>query len=398
MPACSIGVLRREHEERRAHLPRDAVDGDAALLHHLEERRLGLRARAVDLVGEHDVREDRAGVELERALLLVVDGDAGDVAGQQVGGELDAGVGALHRLGERPRERRLAGAGHILEQDVTVAQHRREHELDHVALAEDRALTLSAIWPNVCANQVACSCVMVIAVPSRAGSVRGALRVRARGGGRRRSRPAAGSGRRSRRTSWSRRPGPSPARSSRPAPRCRRRARRRPGRSTIRAVCGSTAPAASKKAVRESSNEIVRLARRARVASCAGAMPPTQRLHRPLRLHLVRARCPRAGTTAAHGVAVPHTVVHVPHADAGVAVEDRCRVPSRRTRRGCGWGRARSTSGRRGSSTRRGAPRHPGWRRPRSPALGRVPHAVRARSAAVDDRTTRRRTTTRRTA
>ena len=74
------GVLRREHEEGHADLPRDAVDGDLALLHDLEQRGLRLRARPVDLVGEDDVGEDRAGVELERSGLLVVDRDAGDVA------------------------------------------------------------------------------------------------------------------------------------------------------------------------------------------------------------------------------------------------------------------------------------------------------------------------------
>ena len=102
------GVLRREHEERHPHLTRDAVDRDAPLLHHLEKGGLGLRARAVDLVGEHDVREDRAGVELEDPLLLVVHADAGDVPRQQVGSELDAGVRALHRLGHRAGERGLA--------------------------------------------------------------------------------------------------------------------------------------------------------------------------------------------------------------------------------------------------------------------------------------------------
>ena len=39
---------------------RRAVDGDLALLHRLEQRRLGLRRGPVDLVGEHDVGEQRA--------------------------------------------------------------------------------------------------------------------------------------------------------------------------------------------------------------------------------------------------------------------------------------------------------------------------------------------------
>ncbi len=134
------GVLRRDHEERLSHRTGDAVDRDVPLLHHLEQRRLGLRARPVDLVGEHDVREDRAGVEGELAGLLVVHRDAGDVARQEVGGELDACARALHRLRDRAGERGLARAGHVFEQHVALAEHRGEHELDDVALAEHRPL------------------------------------------------------------------------------------------------------------------------------------------------------------------------------------------------------------------------------------------------------------------
>ncbi len=66
-------VLRGDHHERPRHLVALAVDGDVAFLHHLEHRRLRLRRRPVDLVGEDDVGEDRAGTELERAVGLVVD-------------------------------------------------------------------------------------------------------------------------------------------------------------------------------------------------------------------------------------------------------------------------------------------------------------------------------------
>ena len=58
-------VLRGEHEERARELVSVQVDGDRALLHALEQPRLRLGRRAVDLVDEHDVGEDRAGPELE---------------------------------------------------------------------------------------------------------------------------------------------------------------------------------------------------------------------------------------------------------------------------------------------------------------------------------------------
>ena len=114
----------------------DAVDGDAALLHHLEQRRLRLGRGAVDLVGQHDGVEDRARVELEGALVLVVDRDAGDVGGQQVGRELDARVAALERVGQRPGQHRLARAGDVLEQEVPLGEQAGQRQPDDVALAE----------------------------------------------------------------------------------------------------------------------------------------------------------------------------------------------------------------------------------------------------------------------
>ena len=58
-------VLRRHHEERRRQPVRDAVHGDLMLGHRLEQRALRLRRRAVDLVGEQQLREQRAGMEAE---------------------------------------------------------------------------------------------------------------------------------------------------------------------------------------------------------------------------------------------------------------------------------------------------------------------------------------------
>ncbi len=67
-----------------------AVDADPPLLHRLQQRGLGLGRRAVDLVGQHEAGEHRAVAEAELALADVEDVGADDVAGQQVGRELDA--------------------------------------------------------------------------------------------------------------------------------------------------------------------------------------------------------------------------------------------------------------------------------------------------------------------
>ena len=58
-------VLRREDEERLLEHVRRVADRDAVLVHRLEQRALRLRRGAVDLVGEDDVREDRALAEVE---------------------------------------------------------------------------------------------------------------------------------------------------------------------------------------------------------------------------------------------------------------------------------------------------------------------------------------------
>jgi hypothetical protein len=134
-------VLRREHEERIGERAGDAVHRDLALRHGLEQGRLRLRHRAVDLVDEHDVGEDRPRPELEVPHLLVEDREASDVGGLQVRRALDP---RRHRLldGLRDcaREDRLGGSGHVLEQDVALADQRREDEPDLLALAPDRDL------------------------------------------------------------------------------------------------------------------------------------------------------------------------------------------------------------------------------------------------------------------
>ena len=83
-------VLRGEHDERLGQRARLAVDRDLRLLHRLEQRALRLGRRAVDLVAEHDVGEDRPLAQLELARARRQHVGARDVGRQQVGRELDA--------------------------------------------------------------------------------------------------------------------------------------------------------------------------------------------------------------------------------------------------------------------------------------------------------------------
>jgi hypothetical protein len=83
-------VLRRhDHEQLRQRIGHGA-DGDLPLAHRLEQRRLHLGRCAVDLIGEHEVVEQRALAEHERAVLRPIDLGAREVRGQEVRRELQA--------------------------------------------------------------------------------------------------------------------------------------------------------------------------------------------------------------------------------------------------------------------------------------------------------------------
>ena len=70
------------------------------LLHRLEQRALRLGRGAVDFVGEHQLRKDRAALKAELAGLAVEDRHAEHVGGQQVAGELHALKRQAERLGD----------------------------------------------------------------------------------------------------------------------------------------------------------------------------------------------------------------------------------------------------------------------------------------------------------
>ncbi len=119
-----------------------AADRDLALGHDLEQRRLHLGRRAVDLVGEHEVGEHRAQLDVEGLGGAAVDAGADDVGGHQVGGELDAGEGAADDRGEGLDRERLGQAGHALEQHVAPGEQADEEALDGPVLADDDLLDL----------------------------------------------------------------------------------------------------------------------------------------------------------------------------------------------------------------------------------------------------------------
>ncbi len=117
-----------------------AADGDRVLLHRLEQGRLGLGRGAVDLVGQDDLREDRARLKLEDAAAvgqLHDDVGADDVGGHQVGRELDAVEVERHGVGQRPHQQRLAQAGHAFQQRVAADEQAGQDAVDDLVVADD---------------------------------------------------------------------------------------------------------------------------------------------------------------------------------------------------------------------------------------------------------------------
>jgi hypothetical protein len=139
------GITRRKDVERIGQRMRFRADRHTFLLHGLQERRLGLRGRPVDLVGEHQVVEDGPGQEAHGAParpglgvgFFLENVGPGDVSGQQIGRELHPAERNIQGLGERRHEQGLREARNAHEERVTARQQGHEHVVDDVLLAHD---------------------------------------------------------------------------------------------------------------------------------------------------------------------------------------------------------------------------------------------------------------------
>ena len=108
---------------------------------------MGLGRRAVDFVGQQDVRENRARDEGPGAPagggILFDDVGAGDVGRHQVGRELDAAEFEAQGLGERADQQRLGGARQTGDEAVAADEQRDHYLLDHFFLADDHPANLA---------------------------------------------------------------------------------------------------------------------------------------------------------------------------------------------------------------------------------------------------------------
>jgi hypothetical protein len=116
---------------------------DFALLHGLEQRGLCLRRRAVDLVGQQNVREDRPFHETERPPplgILFQHARTRDVGRHEVRRELDALELQVEYLRQRADNERLREARHADQKTMPAREDRRKDLLDHRVLSDDDLL------------------------------------------------------------------------------------------------------------------------------------------------------------------------------------------------------------------------------------------------------------------
>ena len=130
-------VLGGQDEERGRDLEGVVADRDLVLLHDLEQCRLDLGRGAVDLVGEEEVREDGAGLDVEAGLVGAVDPRPDEIGGHEIGRELDALERAAEDVGEGLDRERLGQARDTLEEEVAARQQADQDPLEHLVLTDD---------------------------------------------------------------------------------------------------------------------------------------------------------------------------------------------------------------------------------------------------------------------
>ena len=141
-------ILGRQHEERVRQTVLVPARGHLPFLHGLQERSLGLRGSSVDLVGEHEVGEERPRHEPQfprpGGPVLVQDLGAGNIAGHEVGRELDPAEFQGQGLCQRVDHERLGQPGHPFQNAVAACEDGDQELVNHFVLADDLPGHLSA--------------------------------------------------------------------------------------------------------------------------------------------------------------------------------------------------------------------------------------------------------------
>ena len=135
------GILGGHHQERPLQFVGGGAAGDGALLHGFEQRRLRLGGGAVDLVGQHQVGEDRARLEAQRlfrrrssvSMIMLPTMSAGIRSGVNWMREYLSCRAAR----QGAQQCGLAEAGDALQQHMAAGEQADQHAFHHVVLPYD---------------------------------------------------------------------------------------------------------------------------------------------------------------------------------------------------------------------------------------------------------------------
>ena len=131
-------ILCCHHMERVRKPVRRSRDGDRVFLHRLEQSRLRLGCRAVDLVSQHEPAEEGARLKAESPPPSLVVDHLGSrcIARHEVGRELDAREFEAQASTERPNQHGLAEPWQTLEQHVAPGQDGSQQIVDECFLPD----------------------------------------------------------------------------------------------------------------------------------------------------------------------------------------------------------------------------------------------------------------------
>src|SRR5688500_7419056 len=107
------------------------------ILHRLEQCRLRLRGRSIDLVREQELTKNRPRHEGERGRLPIENARASNVARHQVRRELNALEPGPRHTSERARDERLSETGRAFEKRVSASDRSEEQTKDDLLLPND---------------------------------------------------------------------------------------------------------------------------------------------------------------------------------------------------------------------------------------------------------------------
>ena len=137
-------VLGCQYEEWLRQLVGVVANGNLTLLHSLQQGRLHLCRRTVNLIRQYEVCKYRALLYGEVLSLLRVDQCTHNVGRKQVGGKLNTREIGIDSLCQSSDSQRLRQARHTLQQNVSVGQESNQKCIDEVLLTNDNLAHLGA--------------------------------------------------------------------------------------------------------------------------------------------------------------------------------------------------------------------------------------------------------------